>query len=188
MPNLCHGSASPPCVPPQLVPRGHHAGRGGEPAADVPGGRLPGAHQRDGQRQVLHRAQVSVGVATERGGSRPRGFPPWGDRANPHAEVMLQREFPLAVHIKALLGRKHPDPEGRHPLIHGGDPRRAGVELGRKGGTACPPPRHIVGSASGVSFLRKCSPWSRNNQSGTGTNRGGYGRGAGGRRGGWRQH
>lgn len=58
------------------------------------------------------------------------------------------------------------------------------MELGRReGGTACPPPRHIVGSASGVSFLRKCSPWSRNNQSGTGTNRGGYGRGAGGRRG-----
>lgn len=54
---------------------------------------------------------------------------------------------------------------------------------GGGGGTACPPPRHIVGSASGVSFLRKCSPWSRNNQTGTGTNRGGYGRGAGGRRG-----
>lgn len=73
---FCHGSASPPGVPPQLVPRGHHAGRGREPAAAVPGGGLPGAHQRDGQRKVLHRAQVSVGVATGRGEARPRGSHP----------------------------------------------------------------------------------------------------------------
>lgn len=202
---FCHGSAAPPGVPPQLVPRGHHAGRGREPAAAVPGGGIPGAHQRDRQRQVLHRAQVSVGVATERGEATERGAPPWGYGANPHPGVMgriptLGRwgesppwgdaaQLALAVHVTAPMGTKRPDPTGRHPLIHGGgDPGILVWSWGGAGGTACPPPRHIVGSASGVSFLRKCSPWSRNNQSGTGTNRGGYGRGAGGRRGGWRQH
>lgn len=48
--------------------------------------------------------------------------------------------------------------------------------------------RHIVGSASGVSFLRKCSPWSRNNQSGDG-NKQGWIRPRGRRApGGWRRH
>lgn len=54
------------------------------------------------------------------GGPGPGGVPPWGDGANPHPGVMLLQEFPLVVHIKALMGRKHPDPEGWHPLIHGG--------------------------------------------------------------------
>lgn len=61
------------------------------------------------------------------------------------------------------------------PPTSWGDPGILALCWGGGGEMACPPPWRIVGSAGGVSFLRKRSPWSRNNRSGTGTNRGGCG-------------
>jgi len=156
----------PPVSPPQLVPRGHHARRGREPAAGVPGSRLPGAHQRDRQRQVLHRAQVSGDAAAGSG-----GVPAPGRGLGSHTAGMPRLEPPWVGWggSTQVPGVGSPDAAG-------------GTRASRLGaGASRPPPcpRHIVGSAGGVSFLRKRSPRSRNNRSGTGTNRGGRDRGAG---------
>jgi len=156
----------PPVSPPQLVPRGHHARRGREPAAGVPGSRLPGAHQRDRQRQVLHRAQVSGDAAAGSG-----GVPAPGRGLGSHTAGMPRLEPPGVGWggSTQVPGVGSPDAAG-------------GTRASRLGaGASRPPPcpRHIVGSAGGVSFLRKRSPRSRNNRSGTGTNRGGRDRGAG---------
>lgn len=120
MPNVLPRLSVPSLCPPTAGTTGPSRGlkqragcrRAGKPATWCAPARLAAAStpSRSSECRDGHRT----------GGSRPQGFPPWGDGANPHPGAMLQQEFPLVFHIKALSGRKHPDPEGWHLPIQGG--------------------------------------------------------------------
>lgn len=101
------------------------------------------------------------------GGAQHRRIAPWRAAAAPW-ESLLSEHSPNGV--APLV----PTP-ARPPARGNGRPGAARCRFGGGGkgeGGRASPPALIVGGAGGVSFLRKRSPRSRNNQSGTGTNTG----------------
>ncbi|XP_067395332.1 SH2 domain-containing adapter protein E isoform X1 [Emydura macquarii macquarii] len=97
-----------------LVPWSHHPGRGREPAAALQRGRLPGADQRDGHQQILHRAQDQSGMCPHHRG------PDQGQPVHAEPDQRRLRQHPRAgaslLHAEAALqrGRAH-DPAAPRP-------------------------------------------------------------------------
>ncbi|TFJ97816.1 putative RNA-binding protein 3 [Platysternon megacephalum] len=131
----------------QLVPWSHHPGRGREPVAALQRGRLPGADQRDGERQILHRAQDQSGMRPHHRG------PDQGQQVHAEPDQRRLRQRPRGgaslLHREAALQRG-----GAHDPAA---PRAQQAALARPRPASCLGRRHGLRGSQGAGRARAWS-------------------------------